>query len=155
MRSALELAARSGAEDEVPVGAVIVYHNEIVGTGRNRRETAQNALCHAEIEAINNACTHIGSWRLCDCDLYVTLEPCAMCAGAAVNARIRCIYFGAPDKRFGSLLSMTRLFDLPFNHIPMVESGILEQECSKILSDFFRDIRHKQKSTYNNGDIDK
>lgn len=144
MREALLLAEDSAKEGEVPVGAVVVCDGKIVGTGRNRRETEKNALCHAEIEAINNACRNLGGWRLFKCDLYVTLEPCPMCAGAIINSRIKNVYFGASDYKNGACGSVVNLFELDFNHKPQFESGILESECSEILTRFFKALRQKK-----------
>ncbi len=144
MKAALLLAEASAAEGEVPVGAVVVCDGKIVGTGRNRRETQKNALCHAEIEAINNACKNLGGWRLFKCDLYVTLEPCPMCAGAIINSRIKNVYFGASDYKNGACGSVVNLFDLSFNHKPSLESGILEEQCSEILTVFFKNLREKK-----------
>ena len=145
MDEALKLAAISQSEGEVPVGAVVVKDNEIIGTGRNRRETDKNSLAHAEIEAINNACKKLGGWRLFDCDLYVTLEPCPMCAGAIINSRIRRVYFGAFDNKAGSCGSVVNLFDLPYNHKPELYCGICEEECSQMLTSFFNELRNKRK----------
>ena len=143
MRRALELAQEAEAEGEVPVGAVIARGDEIVAVGRNRREAAKNALSHAELEAIGRACAALGGWRLWPCDLYVTLEPCPMCAGAAVNARIRRVVFGARDPKAGSCGSVVDLFALPYNHRPQAVGGVLEEECAALLSDFFRRLREK------------
>lgn len=144
MKEALLLAKESAKEGEVPVGAVVVCDGKIVGTGRNRRETEKNALCHAEIEAINNACKTLGGWRLFKCDLYVTLEPCPMCAGAIINSRIKNVYFGASDYKNGACGSVTNLFLLDFNHKPDFQNGILETECSEILTRFFKELREKK-----------
>ncbi len=141
MEKALILAQEAAAEGEVPVGAVIVRDGEIIATGRNRREKGKNALYHAEIEAIDNACKKLGGWRLPRCELYVTLEPCPMCAGAIINSRIEKVYFGAYDKKAGSVRSIVRLFDLPYNHKSLVEGGVMEEECAAVLSEFFRKIR--------------
>ena len=141
MRLALELAAEAAAEGEVPVGAVIVREGAVVGVGRNRRERARNALAHAEIEAIADACRRLGGWRLFGSTLYVTLEPCPMCAGAIINARIDRVVFGARDPKAGSCGSVTDLFSLPYNHKPAVQGGLLEEECGRVLSDFFRSLR--------------
>lgn len=145
MREALSLAREAALLGEVPVGAVIVRNGEIIATGINRREKEKNALCHAEIEAINEACKRLGGWRLPGCELYVTLEPCPMCAGAIINSRIEKVYFGAYDKKAGSVRSMVRLFDLPYNHRPEVQGGVLEEECAQILSSFFMQLREKRK----------
>ena len=145
MKEALILAEISASEGEVPVGAVVVCDGKIVGTGRNRRETEKNALCHAEIEAINNACKNLGGWRLFKCDLYVTLEPCPMCAGAIINSRIKNVYFGTKDEKNGAVVSAAQLFDMNFTHKPLYEGGIMGEECSKVLTSFFKDLR-KQKA---------
>ena len=144
MKAALELAALSASEGEVPVGAVVVCEGEIVGTGRNRREKGKNALYHAELEAIDNACKALGGWRLHKCDLYVTLEPCPMCTGAIINARIKNLIYGASDPKAGSAGSVVNLFDLPYNHKPEVTGGVMEEACSAILTDFFRSLREKK-----------
>lgn len=141
MDEALALAAEAAAEGEVPVGCVIVRGNEIVGRGRNRRETAKTALGHAEIEAIADACSRLGGWRLWDCTLYVTLEPCPMCAGAIVNARIPRVVYGAADQKAGSCGSVCDLFAMDFNHHPHVVSGVREEECAALLRQFFQDLR--------------
>lgn len=141
MKRAIELARLSALEGEVPVGAVVVKDNEIVGEGRNRRELGKNALYHAELEAIDNACKKLGGWRLWQCDLYVTLEPCPMCAGAIINARIRKVYFGAFDKKAGSFGSIADFNSIPYNHKPEIISGIMEQECSTMLTEFFKNLR--------------
>lgn len=144
MKAALELAALSASEGEVPVGAVVVCEGEIVGTGRNRREKGKNALYHAELEAIDNACKALGGWRLHKCDLYVTLEPCPMCTGAIINARIKNLIYGASDPKAGSAGSVVNLFDLPYNHKPEVIGGVMGEACSAILTDFFRSLREKK-----------
>ncbi len=144
MREALKLAQLSFDEGEVPVGAVVTLDGEIVGRGRNRRETAKNALAHAEIEAINDACKALGGWRLWQCEMYVTLEPCPMCAGAIINSRIKKITFGAYDKKAGSCSSVINLFDLPYNHKPEIEGGFMQEECAEILSRFFKELRTKK-----------
>ena len=144
MKYALTLAKQSANEGEVPVGAIVVCDGKIVGEGRNRREVVKNALHHAEIEAIDNACKNLGGWRLWKCDLYVTLEPCPMCAGAIINSRIRNVYFGAKDEKNGAVISAAQLFDMNFTHKPDYEGGIMGEECAKILSDFFKDLRKKK-----------
>lgn len=141
MSEALKLAKISFDENEVPVGAVIVKNNKIIGKGRNRREQLKNALSHAEIEAINDACENLHSWRLDGCDMYVTLEPCPMCAGAIINARINKVIYGAKDESMGAVRSNISMFDLDFNFRPKVVSSVLEEECSRILSDFFKSLR--------------
>ena len=143
MREALKLAQEAFLEGEVPVGAVIVKDGEIISTGRNRREKTKNALSHAEIEAINAACEKLGGWRLWQCDIYVTLEPCPMCSGAIVNARIPNVYFGAYDKNFGCCGSTLNILEMPNSFHPNFEGGIMEKECSEILSAFFKKLRQK------------
>ncbi|HCC36096.1 MAG TPA: tRNA-specific adenosine deaminase [Ruminococcaceae bacterium] len=141
MGRTIELAKTAYELGEVPVGAVVVKNGEIIGEGYNRRETCQNAVLHAEIEAISGACGAIGSWRLDGCDLFVTLEPCPMCAGAAVNARISRVIFGAFDYKAGCCDSLINLFNLPFEHTPEVFAGICEDECAALLTGFFRERR--------------
>lgn len=145
MKAALRLAKKSAQEGEVPVGCVIVCDGKIVGRGRNRRETKKSALSHAEIEAIGKACKKLGGWRLHRCDLYVTLEPCPMCAGAIMNARIRKVYYGADDPKAGSCGSLISLFDIAYNHKPELVRGLLREECSGVLTEFFRELRKKRK----------
>ena len=147
MKRAIELAEISANEGEVPVGAVIVKKTtgEIVGEGRNMRENHKNALAHAEIIAIDMACRTLGGWRLPDCKMYITLEPCPMCCGAIINARIDNVIFGAYDLKSGSVESVQKMFELPYNYIPEVTGGIMEEECSDILSLFFRNLRAKKK----------
>lgn len=145
MRAALEQAALAAREGEVPVGAVVVKDGEIIAVGRNRREVGRNALAHAELEAIDGACKALGGWRLWQCDLYVTLEPCPMCTGAIINARIRRLVYGASDYKAGSCGSVVNLFDLPYNHKPEMVAGCLEEACSEILKQFFRELRAKRK----------
>ena len=141
MDEALALAREAFDDGEVPVGCVIVRRGEIVGRGRNRRETGKTALGHAEIEAISDACRNLGGWRLWECTLYVTLEPCPMCAGAIVNARIPRVVFGASDAKCGACGSVCDLFSMDFNHHPMVEKGVREEEAAALLSEFFQQLR--------------
>ena len=141
MKTALDYAQKAFDLGEVPVGAVIVKNGEIVGTGYNMRETKQNALSHAEIEAINNACKNTGTWRLEGCEMYVTLEPCPMCTGAIINARIKTVIFGAFDSKMGCMDSVINLCDYPFNHKPEIYAGICEDECKEILQKFFQNLR--------------
>lgn len=141
MERALTLAQEAFDDGEVPVGAVVVRKGEIVGEGRNRREKGKNALYHAELEAIDNACKRLGGWRLWECELYVTLEPCPMCAGAIVNARIPQVYFGAYDPKNGCCGSIADVLKLPLAFHPDYEGGIMQEQCSKILSDFFKRLR--------------
>ena len=146
MLAALALAKEAFDAGEVPVGCVITRKGQIVGRGRNRREEAKNALAHAEIEAINDACANLSGWRLWECTLYVTLEPCPMCAGAIVNARIPRVVYGAGDAKSGAVRSVCSLFDMGFNHHPKVESGILEEACGALLTEFFQQLRVELRS---------
>lgn len=144
MQRAIELAKMSAAEGEVPVGAVVVKDGVIIGEGRNRRELGKNALYHAELEAIDNACKKLGGWRLWQCEMFVTLEPCPMCAGAIVNSRLRKVTFGAYDKKAGSFGSVVNFNDLPYNHKPEIIGGENETECAALLSDFFKRLRNNK-----------
>ena len=144
MRKAIEQAMIAQSEGEVPIGAVITLNDDIIAVGRNKRERCKNALSHAEIEAINNACEYLKSWRLLNCKIYVTLEPCPMCAGAIINSRISSVIYGAHDPKAGSCNSIIDLFALPYNHKPSVVSGVLQDECSAILSDFFQNLRESK-----------
>lgn len=146
MAAALELAREAAADGEVPVGCVIVRNGQIVGRGRNRREKSRNALSHAEIEAIHDACTQLGGWRLWDCTLYVTLEPCPMCAGAIINARIPRVVFGASDDKCGACGSVCDLTSMDFNHHPVVEAGLCQQEAAALLQEFFQNLRVELRS---------
>ena len=146
MDMALALAREAAAEGEVPVGCVITRGDEIVGRGRNRREKDKSALAHAEIEAINEACRYLGGWRLWECTLYVTLEPCPMCAGAIINARIPRVVYGASDAKCGAVRGVCALFDMGFNHHPKVECGIREAECGDLLTEFFQKLRIELRS---------
>ena len=141
MSMALELARQAMAEGEVPVGCVIVRDGVVVGQGRNRRETEKTALGHAEIEAIAQACRTLGGWRLSGCRLYVTLEPCPMCAGAIINARIPALYYGAKDEKAGCCGSVLNLFEERFNHHPRIYPGILAEACTALLQEFFLNLR--------------
>ena len=144
MNEALKLAEMSALEGEVPVGAVITKGTQIISTGRNRREKRKNALYHAEIEAINDACRVLCGWRLWECDLYVTLEPCPMCAGAIINSRIKRLVFGAYDKQAGSCSSVINLFEQTYNYKPDVISGVLADDCAQILTNFFKQLRARE-----------
>ena len=146
MDEALALAREAAAEGEVPVGCVIVRGDRVVGRGRNRRERSKTALGHGEIEAIADACRNLGGWRLWECTLYVTLEPCPMCAGAIVNARIPRVVFGASDAKCGACGSVCDIFTMDFNHHPGVESGLLEAESGALLTEFFQNLRLELKS---------
>lgn len=141
MLEAISLARQAALEGEIPVGAVVELNGQIIGRGRNRREQQNNPLGHGEIEAISQACAALGDWRLKGANLYVTLEPCPMCAGAAINSRIKRIIFGAWDQRAGCCGSLTNLCALSFCHKPALYPGFFEQECAKLLKDFFTAIR--------------
>ena len=155
MQKAIEQAEIAAAEKEVPVGAVIVRNDEIVATGRNRREQGKNALLHAETDAIYNACQKLGGWRLWNCEIYVTLEPCPMCAGAIINSRIKRVVFGASDSKAGSFGSVVDFNNLPYNHKPEIVSGVLKDECSSLLSDFFARLREERAKNKNIDNIKK
>ena len=141
MEQALALAREAEAHGEVPVGCVIVKDGKVIGRGRNRREEKQAVYSHAEMEAMAQANAALDSWRLEGCDLYVTLEPCPMCAGAILNSRIRRVVYGAADAKAGCCGSVTDLFALPFNHHPMVEQGLRAEEAGALLQAFFKDLR--------------
>ena len=141
MQQALALAQEAADDGEVPVGCVVVRQGQIVGRGRNRREGDKSALAHAELEAIDQACRNLGGWRLWECTLYVTLEPCPMCAGAILNARIPRVVYGASDSKCGAVRSVCGLFDMAFNHHPQVITGVLEEECAALLTEFFQKLR--------------
>ena len=146
MKEAIKEAKKAYRKNEVPIGAVIVYKNKIISRGYNLREKKNNSLMHAEIIAINKACKKLKSWRLTECDLYVTLEPCPMCAGAIIQSRIKNIFFGAYDSKGGCVKSRVNLFEEGlFNHNVNVVGSILESECSEILKDFFRKLRKVDK----------
>ncbi|MBR2869104.1 MAG: nucleoside deaminase [Clostridia bacterium] len=149
MNLAIEQAKISASELEVPVGAVIVRNGEVVSVGRNRREIGKNALAHAEIEAIDLACKKLGGWRLWECEMFVTLEPCPMCTGAIINSRIRRLVFGASDHKAGSCGSVVNLFDLPYNHKPEVVSGFMQEECASLLTKFFTELRKRKNEKKN------
>lgn len=141
MRLALEEAKKCVETNDVPVGAVIVKDGKIIATGRNLKERDNIGVLHAEIVAITNANKILGSANLSGCELYVTLEPCPMCAGAIINSKIDKVVFGAFDLKNGACTSVTNLFSLPFTHRPQCFGGIMEDECSKILTEFFKSIR--------------
>lgn len=143
MTRAIELAKQAAADGEIPVGAVISRDGEIIAEGRNLRENGKNALYHAEIIAIDNACKALDSWRLDDCIMYVTLEPCPMCTGAIINSRISKVVYGAYDLKAGSVDSVIDLFNLPYNHRPEVQAGFMENECKALMTDFFKNLRNK------------
>ena len=143
MRMALELAAEAEGDGDVPVGCVIVKDGQVIGRGRNRREERGDATAHAEVEAIRDACAHTGSWRLTGCTLYVTLEPCPMCAGAIINSRIHTLRYGTRDDKAGCCGSVLNLFEERFNHHPRIYQGPLKEACEGQLQDFFRGLREK------------
>ena len=142
MKAALKEAKKAYRKKEVPIGAVIVRDNKIIARGHNQREKSHLATGHAEIIAIQRANKKLGSWRLDSCTIYVTIEPCPMCAGAIIQSRIKQVVYGAADTKSGSHTSIINLFDLPFNHKVVVEKGIMEKECSSIITSFFKEIRN-------------
>lgn len=147
MKIALKEAVKAYSKEEVPVGAIIVKDNKIIAKAHNLKETSLNAVSHAEILAIQKACKKLGSWRLTDCDMYVTLEPCTMCTGALINARIRKLYIGTNDPKTGACGSKINLIeDIEFNHKIEVEREIMQEECEKILKDFFKTLRERNKN---------
>ena len=142
MLKAIELAKKALEMGECPVGAIIIdKEGNIIGEGYNRRENDNPPTAHAEIIAIEAAAKYLNSWRLSDCTLYVTLEPCPMCAGAIINSRLKRVVYGAFDDKGGACASVVNLFELPFNHKPLVRSRVLEEECGKLLTGFFRELR--------------
>ena len=142
MLLAIKNAKSAAADGEVPVGAVVLKNGKVIGEGRNRREKGRNAVWHAEIEAIENACQTIGSWRLRGCELFVTLEPCQMCAGAIMNARLDRLVFGAYDENVGFIISRNELFDVLPEVRPTIVGGYMENECAEILESFFQNRRN-------------
>lgn len=144
MLKAVSLAAEAASDGEVPVGAVVVHNGQIVGSGRNRREKEKNALAHAELYAINEACRTLGGWRLPECTLYVTLEPCPMCAGGIINSRIGRTVIALSDSRSGCLGSVINFNSYPFNHKTETEYGLCEKEARALMSDFFARLRQKR-----------
>ncbi len=146
MKAAIKQAKKAENIDEVPIGCVIVYHGKIIARGYNRRNIDKNTLSHAELNAIKKASKRLGDWRLDDCEMYVTLEPCQMCAGAIVQSRIKKIYIGSMNPKAGSAGSVINLLQVKeFNHQVEIESGILQEECSGMLSDFFKNLRKRKK----------
>lgn len=145
MGAALEEARKAAALGEVPVGAVVAKDGEIISAAHNTRETEKNALHHAELLAIDAACKKLGGWRLWQCELFVTLEPCPMCSGAIINSRLKRVVYGARDPKAGCCGSLTDLFALPFNHHPVIEAGLMEAEAQALLQDFFAMLREKRK----------
>ena len=145
MREAIKQAKKAYAIDEVPIGCVIVYEGKIIARGYNRRTTDKNTLSHAELNAIRKASKKLGDWRLDDCEMYVTLEPCQMCAGAIVQARIKKVYIGCMNPKAGCAGSVLNLLQVEkFNHQVEIETGILEEECSSMIKEFFRELRKQQ-----------
>ncbi|WP_183030254.1 MULTISPECIES: tRNA adenosine(34) deaminase TadA [Clostridia] len=146
MKMAIQEAKQAAEQGEVPIGALIAYDNEVIATAHNLRETTQSTLAHAELLAIQKANEKIGSWRLEDCTLYVTLEPCPMCAGAIVQSRIKRVVYGAYDPKAGCAGTLFNLLDdARFNHQVDVTAGVLEEECANLLKDFFKMIRERKK----------
>ena len=145
MKEALKEAKKAYEKLEVPVGAVIVKNGKIIARAHNLKETKKDTTKHAEILAIEKASKKLDAWRLLDCEMYITLEPCSMCAGAIINSRIKKIYIGALDEKTGAAGSVLNLFDYKFNHKVEVEKGILQKECEKVLKDFFRELRNIKK----------
>ena len=144
MDLALEQARLAAALGEVPVGAVVALNGEPIAMAHNTRETEKNALHHAELPAIDKACQALGGWRLWNCELFVTLEPCPMCGGAIINSRIKRVVYGAKDTKAGCCGSLVDLFAYPFNHHPVIESGLKEEEAAALLQDFFAMLRRKR-----------
>lgn len=144
MRLALKEAKKAYKRGETPIGAVIVYNDEVIAKAYNLRESKQSVLAHAETLVIEKACKKLGSWRLEECDIYITLEPCVMCSGAIIQARIKNVYYGAKNKRYGCHESAINLFDVEFNHKVNVVGGILEEECSLLISSFFKELRNRK-----------
>ncbi|HZK57716.1 MAG TPA: tRNA adenosine(34) deaminase TadA [Clostridia bacterium] len=144
MTMAIEEAKKALGKKEVPIGAVIIRDNEIVAKAHNLKETSKNAVCHAEILAIRDACGVLGGWRLTNCTIYVTIEPCPMCAGAILQSRIKKVVIGAMDAKSGACGSVINLLNNPeFNHQTEIETGVLEEECSQLIGDFFKSLREK------------
>ncbi|MEB6551250.1 tRNA adenosine(34) deaminase TadA [Heyndrickxia sporothermodurans] len=156
MNLAIKEAIKAKEKEEVPIGAVIVLNGEVIASAHNLRETTQNAITHAEILAIQEACNKVESWRLEDADLYVTLEPCPMCSGAIILSRIKRVVYGASDPKAGCAGTLMNLLnDCRFNHQSEVVSGVLENECSEMLSNFFKEIRLRKKSEKKKGNLSK
>lgn len=153
MQLAFQQAKRAQDLGEVPIGAIVVAPDgQVIGEGFNRRELDQDSTQHAEMIAIREACNKLGTWRLIDCSLFVTLEPCPMCAGAIINSRLKSLYFGALDPKAGAAGSVVNLFDIEkFNHHPNVIRGLYREEASQMLKDFFKEIRRKQKAEKDSG----
>lgn len=146
MEQALKEARKALSKKEVPIGAIIVKNEKIIARGHNLRETKMNSLKHAEIIAIDKACRRLKNFRLEDCELYVTIEPCTMCAGAIIQSRIKKVIFGAEDKKYGAVVSVAKMFEIVSNHKVEFEQGILQQDCSNIIKGFFKDLRKDKKA---------
>ena len=147
MSLAIKEAKKAEGKNEVPIGAIIVKEGKVISRGYNLRESKQNSLKHAEIIAIDKACKKLGNFRLEDCDLYVTVEPCLMCAGAIVQSRIRRVYFGARDEKYGAVTSVANAFDIKSNHKVEFEQGICKEECETLIKEFFKELRKKKKTS--------
>ncbi len=147
MKAALKEAQKAALEGEVPIGCVIVKDGKIIARGRNAREKKKNALLHAETVAIDKACKKLKGWRLWECDLYVTLEPCPMCTGAIINSRIKNVFIGAMDPKAGAMGSVLDLTAYPFNHKPEVRTGIMANESQAMLKEFFQNLRKQKQRT--------
>lgn len=145
MNEAIKEARKADSKGEVPIGAVIVKDDKIIARAHNLRESKMNSLSHAEILAIDKACKKLKNFRLQDCDLYVTVEPCLMCAGAIVQSRIRKVYFGTQDEKYGAVISVANAFDIKANHKVESEQGVCKHECERIIKDFFKEVRSKKK----------
>lgn len=146
MKLAIKEAEKARSKDEVPIGAVIVKDGKVISRGYNLRESKQNSLKHAEIIAIDKACKKLDNFRLEDCDLYVTVEPCLMCSGAIVQSRIRKVYFGTRDEKYGSVTSVANAFEIKANHKVEFEEGICKEECESLMKDFFKELRQRKKA---------
>ena len=143
MKEALKEAQKAYLKNETPIGAVAVYEDKIIARAHNLRETKQDSTMHAELQVVQKACKKLGTWRLEDVSIYVTLEPCVMCAGAMIQARVKNVFYGAKNDRFGAHQGAINLFGAPSNHQVNVISGILEEECSSLISSFFKELRLK------------
>lgn len=146
MQEAIKEAVKAKNKKEVPIGAVIVKNGKIIARSHNLREKKKNALMHAEIIAIDKACKKINNFRLEDCDLYVTVEPCIMCAGAIIQSRIRKVYYGADDLKYGAVKSVANTFDIKSNHKVEFEAGLCKVECEELIKIFFKELREKKKA---------